>query len=52
MVLTLVVVPVVYYIFDRILEKFGLNKENKIELKETPKHELNTEIQETLQGAH
>ncbi|MAC96293.1 MAG: acriflavin resistance protein [Flavobacteriales bacterium] len=48
MFLTLVVVPVIYYIFDRILAKFGLDKETKIELLETPKEELNTEVTETL----
>lgn len=52
MFLTLVVVPLVYYIFDRVMAKFGMDKEVKIELQETPKDELNTEIQETLQGAH
>lgn len=50
MFLTLIVVPVVYYIFDRALAKLGLDKEKKIELKETPRDELNTEIEETLQG--
>ncbi|TNE78864.1 MAG: efflux RND transporter permease subunit [Bacteroidetes bacterium] len=48
MFLTLVVVPLVYYVFDRLMAKFGWDKTTKIELVDTPKEELNTEIQETL----
>ncbi len=51
MFLTLIVVPVIYYIFDLIMAKFGWDKETKIDLVETPKEELNTEIEETLQHA-
>lgn len=50
MFLTLVVVPLVYYVFDRILAKFGWDKTTLVELVDTPKEELNTEIQETLEG--
>lgn len=49
MFLTLVVVPVVYAIFDSIMKRFGWDKSSKIELEETPREELNTEIQESLQ---
>lgn len=48
MFLTLIVVPVVYYVFDLVMARFGWDKEKKIELKETPREELNTEIEETL----
>ncbi|MAY83516.1 MAG: acriflavin resistance protein [Flavobacteriales bacterium] len=51
MFLTLVVVPVIYYIFDKVLAKFGLDKKQSIVLIETPKEELNTEVSETLQHA-
>ena len=34
MFLTLIVIPVVYYVMDRILEKLGLNKKQIIEIKE------------------
>jgi HAE1 family hydrophobic/amphiphilic exporter-1 len=34
MFLTLIVVPVVYYVVDKILEKLGLNKKQIIEIKE------------------
>lgn len=51
MFLTLVVVPLIYYIFDKLLAKFGMDKKTQIELKETPKEELNTEINETLEQA-
>ena len=49
MFLTLIVVPVIYYIFDLVLARFGLDKEEDIELVETPREELNSEIEETLQ---
>jgi HAE1 family hydrophobic/amphiphilic exporter-1 len=50
MFLTLIVVPVIYYLMDKVLEKFGWNKQKEIVLVETPKEELNTEIQETING--
>ena len=34
MFLTLIVIPVVYYVMDRILGKWGLNKKRNIEIKE------------------
>jgi HAE1 family hydrophobic/amphiphilic exporter-1 len=34
MFLTLVVIPVVYYLMDKMLTKFGLNKRKIIEIKE------------------
>ena len=49
MFLTLIVVPVVYYIFDLVMARFGWDKETIIELKETPREALNTEIEEALQ---
>lgn len=48
MFLTLIIVPIIYYIFDRILARFGMDKETVVELKETPKEELNTEVTETI----
>ncbi len=50
MFLTLIIVPVIYYLMDRVLEKFGWNKQTVIELIDTPREELNTEIQETIDG--
>ena len=50
MFLTLIVVPVVYYIFDAVMARFGWDKETEIELIETPREELNTEIEETIHG--
>ena len=52
MFLTLIVVPVVYYIFDLVMARFGWDKDTVIELKETPREELNTEIEESLHGEH
>ena len=46
MFLTLIIVPVIYYLMDRLLAKFGLDKEVEIELVDTPREELNTEIEE------
>jgi multidrug efflux pump subunit AcrB len=46
MFLTLIVVPVIYYIFDRILAKFGWDKSTKIELIDKTQEELE---QETLE---
>ncbi len=51
MFLTLVVVPVIYYLFDKALAKFGMDKTTEIKLVETPKNELNTEVTETLEQA-
>ncbi|GGH69132.1 efflux RND transporter permease subunit [Phaeocystidibacter marisrubri] len=48
MFLTLVVVPVVYYIFDRIMAKFGWDKKEEFDLVDTPREELNTEIEEVM----
>lgn len=50
MFLTLVVVPVIYYLFDLVLARFGWDKEKHIELKDTPREELNTEIEESLKA--
>ena len=52
MFLTLIVVPVVYYLFDLVMARFGWDKETKIDLEETPREELNTEIEESLHGEH
>src|SRR5690606_26705188 len=46
MFLTLIIVPVVYYLMDRVLAKFGWDKEIEIELIDTPRAQLNTEIEE------
>jgi HAE1 family hydrophobic/amphiphilic exporter-1 len=43
MFLTLVVVPVIYYLFDRVLEKLGKNKKREIILEDTPVNEFETE---------
>ncbi|RDC62024.1 efflux RND transporter permease subunit [Adhaeribacter pallidiroseus] len=43
MFLTLIVVPIIYYIFDRILAKFGLDKTTQIELEEKTTEELEQE---------
>lgn len=43
MFLTLIVVPIIYYIFDRILAKFGLDKKVKIVLEEKTMAELEHE---------
>jgi hydrophobic/amphiphilic exporter-1 (mainly G- bacteria), HAE1 family len=43
MFLTLIVVPIIYYGFDRILAKFGLDKKTKIELQEKTLEELEQE---------
>lgn len=48
MFLTLIIVPVIYYLMDRVLAKFGWDKELKIELVDTPREELNTEIEESV----
>ena len=46
MFLTLLVVPVIYYLFDRIMERFGLNKKTEIELNEDALH--NAEVMEAM----
>jgi len=46
MFLTMVVVPVIYYIFDRILAKFGKDKKNQIVIEETPLEEMESEVAE------
>lgn len=43
MFLTLIVVPVIYYLFDRVLAKFGLDKSTKIELEDKTQEELEHE---------
>ena len=48
MFLTLIVVPIIYYIFDRILAKFGMDKSSNIELDDTPLEKL--EHEDVLQG--
>ncbi|SIT77330.1 efflux RND transporter permease subunit [Pontibacter indicus] len=46
MFLTLIVVPIIYYGFDRILAKFGWDKKTKIELEEKTLEELEHETKE------
>ncbi|MDX5437574.1 MAG: efflux RND transporter permease subunit, partial [Pontibacter sp.] len=46
MFLTLIVVPVIYYLFDRITAKLGLNKKTVIELEEKSLEELEHETKE------
>jgi HAE1 family hydrophobic/amphiphilic exporter-1 len=43
MFLTLIVVPVIYYLFDRLLARFGLDKKTKIELIDKTQEELEHE---------
>ena len=43
MFLTLIVVPIIYYLFDRVLAKFGLDKSTKIELEDKSLEELEHE---------
>jgi hydrophobic/amphiphilic exporter-1 (mainly G- bacteria), HAE1 family len=54
MFLTLIVVPIIYYGFDRILAKFGLDKKTKIELEEKTLEELEheTKMLEDKKMAH
>ncbi|WP_215225247.1 efflux RND transporter permease subunit [Echinicola shivajiensis] len=46
MFLTMVVVPVIYYIFDRILAKFGKDKKKEIQIEETELDESESEVAE------
>ncbi|GGZ35071.1 multidrug ABC transporter [Echinicola pacifica] len=46
MFLTMVVVPVIYYIFDRILARFGKDKKVLIEIEETELSETESEVAE------
>ncbi|MBS1569259.1 MAG: efflux RND transporter permease subunit, partial [Bacteroidetes bacterium] len=46
MFLTLLVVPVIYYLFDRIMERFGWNKKTEIILNDDELH--NSEVMEAL----
>lgn len=46
MFLTMVVVPVIYYIFDRILAKFNKDKKMKVVVEETSMEEMETEVAE------
>jgi HAE1 family hydrophobic/amphiphilic exporter-1 len=43
MFLTLIVVPIIYYLFDRVLAKLGMDKRNKIELVDKTLEELEHE---------
>ncbi|MFZ6663460.1 efflux RND transporter permease subunit [Peijinzhouia sedimentorum] len=43
MFLTLIVVPIIYYLFDRVLAKFGWDKSTKIELEEKTMEQLEHE---------
>ncbi|MFD3001535.1 efflux RND transporter permease subunit [Pontibacter toksunensis] len=43
MFLTLIVVPVIYYLFDRVLAKFGMDKKTVIELEDKTLEELEHE---------
>jgi HAE1 family hydrophobic/amphiphilic exporter-1 len=43
MFLTMVVVPVIYYIFDLILAKFNMNRKKEIHLEETDLSEMESE---------
>lgn len=43
MFLTLVVVPIIYYLFDRVLEKLGKNKKQVIQLEDTNVSEFESE---------
>lgn len=47
MFLTLIVVPVIYYLMDRVLAKFGWDKELVIDLDESPMDQ-NTEVEEMI----
>src|SRR5690606_14481741 len=47
MFLTLIVVPVIYYLMDQVMVKFGWDKELVIELDESPMTQ-NTEVEEML----
>lgn len=46
MFLTMVVVPVIYYIFDRILVRFGKDKKKEIVIEETALEEMESEVAE------
>ncbi|QDH78868.1 efflux RND transporter permease subunit [Echinicola soli] len=46
MFLTMVVVPVIYYIFDRILARFGKDKKEEIVIEETELSESESEVAE------
>ncbi|NMM47587.1 efflux RND transporter permease subunit [Marinigracilibium pacificum] len=50
MFLTLVVVPLIYYLFDRLLEKFGMNKKKVIEIDDTPIEDMESEADELLKN--
>jgi len=49
MFLTLIVVPLIYYVFDRILAKFGMDKAKEIEIDDTPLDDMPSEADEVLQ---
>ena len=46
MFLTLVVVPVIYYLFDRMLAKIGKGDKKQIHLEDTPVEEFESEASE------
>ncbi len=48
MFLTLIVVPVIYYLMDRVLAKFGMDKNEEIILDDSPLSMENSEVQELL----
>ncbi|TPE43024.1 efflux RND transporter permease subunit [Pontibacter mangrovi] len=56
MFLTLIVVPVIYYLFDRLLAKLGMDKKTKIELVDKSLEELEHETamleEEKMKHAH
>lgn len=46
MFLTMVVVPVIYYVFDRLLSRLGKDKKEPILVEETPLEEMESEVAE------
>ncbi|EPR66034.1 Cobalt-zinc-cadmium resistance protein CzcA [Cyclobacterium qasimii M12-11B] len=46
MFLTMVIVPVIYYVFDRILARFGKDKKKEIVIEETELSEAESEVAE------
>lgn len=46
MFLTMVVVPVIYYIFDRVLARFNKDKKTKVVVEETALEEMESEVAE------
>ena len=52
MFLTLIVVPVIYYLFDRILARFGWDKKTHIELEDKSMEELERETAALEEARH